>query len=203
VPCTCCLKPCAPCLGPLTQSPPALLQGVAFLTQQCTGLGLGYLSGTGWGSRAGTQALCMSLAGPPHALAGTPAGFVLQRLGDNCRGVPSWSAPAYVRTHAGCLGVIAGGHIAPWGTMTPRHLRSFSGPTVRGKASLLSAASCRHAQGTSTCAPCWSSPATTLCSALWEGSCTWAPTSPSWRAATFCGGREEVARPARGGAGVY
>ncbi|KAL4422800.1 hypothetical protein ABPG75_008997 [Micractinium tetrahymenae] len=57
-------------------------KAVAFLTQQCMGLGLGYISGTG---------------------------FLIRRLpGHSGPWQPSWSAPSYYRCHGLCIGALAG-----------------------------------------------------------------------------------------------
>lgn len=57
-------------------------KAVAFLTQQCMGLGLGYTSGTG---------------------------FLIRRLpGRSGPWQPSWSAPSYYRCHGFCIGALAG-----------------------------------------------------------------------------------------------
>ncbi|KAL4448884.1 hypothetical protein ABPG77_007601 [Micractinium sp. CCAP 211/92] len=57
-------------------------KAIAFLTQQCMGLGLGYVSGTG---------------------------FLIRRLPSSSGPwQPSWSAPSYYRCHGLCIGVLAG-----------------------------------------------------------------------------------------------
>ncbi len=66
------------------------MQAIAFLTQQCMGLGLGYVSGTGGGTRQHGQ----PLAGKPH-----PQSFVA-RVASRCLPHPGAATPS-------CTGLIA------------------------------------------------------------------------------------------------